>query len=433
MTDPQLRRRLTWIHGTGMAIGSVLGSGVLILPAVTAQAAGPASILSWLIMSALAFPMAITLGNLGARHPHAGGIVEYARLAFGEAMGRVTAWLFLGTIPIGVPIIALIGARYVVGTLGMPSGMVPILAGAMLLVSWVMHRQGLAMASWLQVLILVLIAALIVAAIFAAGSHVRLANFYPVVPHGWLPAAKSAIEIFWCFLGWEMVGHLAEEFRHPERDLRRTFVMAPTLVGVLYMALSVVTVGTHSYGAATHGAPLSQLVGLGLGHAGSMITGALALLITMVAIHGNVAGFSRMVYSQARAGVFPRWLGRVHPRRGTPTAALTALMVDFAVVPAVYSLTRVDLGTLITWPSTVFLVVYIIAMASAYKLVAGTRLGRVLPLLPIIVCGALLPFAGWAVIYPVCLGGVGWMMARVQKSSAVSVSESHNSHSSLNR
>ena len=416
MADPQLRRSLTWVHGTGMAIGSVLGSGVLILPAITAQAAGPASILSWLLMSALAFPVAVTLGNLGARHPHAGGIVEYARLAFGETAGRITAWLFLGTIPIGVPIIAVIGARYVTGTFGLPSGVAPVLAAVILLASLAMHRQGLAMASWLQVLILVLIAVLMVAAIVAAGSHVHMASFHPVAPHGWFPAVKSAIEIFWCFIGWEMVGHLAEEFRNPARDLRRTFVMAPTLVGALYVALSVVTVGTHSYGAATHGAPLSQLVGLGLGHAGSIITGVIALLITVVAIHGNVAGFSRMMYSQARAGVFPSWIGRVHPDRGTPTGALAALAVDFMLVLVVYSLTRVDLGTLITWPSAIFLVLYIIAMASARKLVPGTPLGRLIPLLPIVVCAALLPFAGWALLYPICLGGTGWILARWQKA-----------------
>ncbi len=413
MAEPQLKRTLTWVEGTAMAIGAVLGSGVLILPAITAQQAGPASIFSWLLMSLLAFPLATTLGRLGVKYPHAGGIVEYARLAFGQTAGHITAWLFLGTIPIGVPIIALVGANYVAGTFGLPQWNIPFLAATMLFASLALHRRGLEVASWIQVFILLMIAILMVSAIVAAGPHIRIRNFYPVLLHGWLAVGTSAVEIFWCFVGWEMVAHLAEEFRDPARDLRRTFLLAPTLVGILYVALSIVTVGTHAYGSVEGGAPLSQLVGIGLGQAGSMITGGVALLITMVAIHGNIAGFSRMVYSQARAGVFPSFLGRLHKRYNTPTGPLVALGADFAVVLTIYTVLHVDLGTLITWPSTLFLVLYGIAMLSALKLSKGQGwLQRIIPFIPLLVSAGLYPLSGWAMLYPLLLAGVGWLVSR---------------------
>lgn len=415
MSEPQLRQTLTWVQGTAMAIGAVLGSGILILPAVTAEQAGPASIFAWMGMSLLAFPLAITLGRLGAKYPHAGGIVEYARLAFGSTAGRITAWLFLGTIPIGVPIIALVGANYIAGTFGLPHWEIPVMAAAMLFASLFLHRLGMEMAAWVQVLILLLIAALMVVAVVTAGPHMRPDHFRPLAPHGWLPVGTSAVEIFWCFVGWEMVGHLAEEFRKPERDLRLIFTLAPALVGILYVALSVVTVGTHAYGVTQGVAPLSQLVGIGLGKTGSMITGGVALLITMVAIHGNVAGFSRMVYSQARAGVFPRLLGRLHERYQTPVGALTALGVDFALVLTVYTMFHVDLGALIKWPSVVFLVLYGIAMVSALKLLKGEGwMRRTTAFVPLVVCVGLYPLSGWAMVYPVVLGGIGWIISRTR-------------------
>lgn len=414
MAEPQLRRTLTWVQGTAIAIGAVLGSGVLILPAITAEQAGPASVLSWLLMSLLSFPLAITLGRLGAKYPHAGGIVEYARLAFGETAGRITAWLFLGTIPIGVPIIALVGANYVAGTFALPSWTIPVMAAVMLLVSLTLHWHGVEMAAWVQVLILVLIAVLMVAALAAAGPHVRQAHFQPLIPYGWLPLGTSAVEIFWCFVGWEMVGHLAEEFRDPARDMRRIFILAPTIVGVLYVALSIVTVGTHAYGGTDTVAPLSQLVGIGLGQTGSTVTGVVALLITLVAIHGNVAGFSRMVYSQARSGVFPAFLGRLHQRHRTPIGALTALSVDFAVVLTIYTVFNINLGALIKWPSVMFLVLYVIAMASALKLLKGEGwVKRAFAFVPLVVCVSLYPFSGWAMVYPVVLGVTGWLISRI--------------------
>ncbi len=412
MTQPTLERTLTWVHGSALAIGAVLGSGILILPAITAEQAGPASIFAWLLMSVLAFPLAMTLGRLGARHPHAGGIVEYARLAFGATVGRMTAWLFLGTIPIGVPIIALVGADYAASTLGLPAWSVPIMAVVMLLASLALHWRGVNLASGVQILVLLVIAALMVTAIGAAASHIQMSAYHPLAPHGWLSAAKSAVEIFWCFVGWEMVGHLAEEFRDPARDLRRTFVAAPLVVGVLYVALSLVTVGTHAYGSTTD-APLSQLVGTGLGQVGADVAGIAALLVTMVAIHGNVAGFSRMVYSQARAGVFPAALGRLHAQYRTPASALLALGVDFLLVLTMDTTFHVNLGALVKWPSVVFLVIYAVAMASAVKLLkSASRIARASAVMSFMVCLGLYPLSGWATVYPAALGLLGWLISR---------------------
>lgn len=121
-----------------------------------------------------------------------------------------------------------------------------------------------------------------------------------------------------------------------------------------WVPLSIVTVGTHTYGVAGGMVPLSQLVAIGFGRAGSMITGVVALLITMVSIHGDVAGFSRMIYSQARAGVFPKFLSQLHEHHQTPIGALTALGIDFAILLGIYTVFHANLGTLVKWPSVVF-------------------------------------------------------------------------------
>ncbi|WP_051343794.1 APC family permease [Alicyclobacillus herbarius] len=375
MSDLQLHRRLTWVEGSALAIGAVLGSGVLILPAMTAQQAGPASILAWIFVSLLSFPVAWVIGTLGASYPHAGGIVEYARVAFGSTAGRITAWLCLGTIPIGVPIIALVGADYVAAVCQFPHWTALGLAALMLGGSLYLHRRGIGLAAWTQVLFLAMIVLLMFTAIVAAAPHMKWANFHPLVPYGFRPIFSSAVEIFWCYVGWEMIVHLAEEFQNPERDLRRTFLTAPLLVAGLYIALSVVTVGTHAYGSKEVAAPLSQLVTVGLGRFGSIVTGVAALFITIVAIHGNVGGFSRMVYSQARDGVFPDIFARLHSRFHTPTIVLYALGIDFVVVLTLYMVCHVSVGALVPWPSVLFLVLYMIAMASALKLVGRSKPG----------------------------------------------------------
>ncbi|MBZ4654202.1 MAG: hypothetical protein JG781_1541 [Peptococcaceae bacterium] len=95
MQNNRLQKSLSWPQGTAMTVGAVLGSGVLVLPAATAQMAGPASLLAWLLMGVLTLPLALTLGYLAIHHPDAGGVAAYARKAFGPLGGAITGWVSL--------------------------------------------------------------------------------------------------------------------------------------------------------------------------------------------------------------------------------------------------------------------------------------------------------------------------------------------------
>lgn len=88
---PELQRSITWIQGTALTIGAVLGCGILILPSVTADAAGPASLFVWVFMSFLSFLLVGTLARLVKIAPSAGGITAYVQLAFQKKAGAVWA------------------------------------------------------------------------------------------------------------------------------------------------------------------------------------------------------------------------------------------------------------------------------------------------------------------------------------------------------
>ena len=65
-----------------------LGTGVIALPALAAEIAGPASLLAWVALIVLSAPLAVTFAALGARYPDAGGVSTYVRTAFGASAGR---------------------------------------------------------------------------------------------------------------------------------------------------------------------------------------------------------------------------------------------------------------------------------------------------------------------------------------------------------
>ncbi|BCJ88521.1 hypothetical protein [Effusibacillus dendaii] len=125
----------------------------------------------------------------------------------------------------------------------------------------------------------------------------------------------------------------------------------------------------------------------------------------------NIAGFSRMVYAQAKVGDFPRIFADLHPVYKTPLAALSGLAVVFTVILTIYGLFHPNLGAMIQWPSIIFWVLYTVAMASALKLLPTRDYGWWMALVSLVVCVVLYPFSGRACLYPPALLAVGWLMA----------------------
>jgi len=86
--EPRLRRTIGLGSAVALYSGAVLGTGVLVLPAVAAETAGPASVIAWAGLSLLSLPLALTFAALGRRQPVAGGFTAYIVRAFGRRWGE---------------------------------------------------------------------------------------------------------------------------------------------------------------------------------------------------------------------------------------------------------------------------------------------------------------------------------------------------------
>lgn len=414
----QLKRTLGWQHAAAITVGSVLGSGVLILPALTAQVAGPLAIVAWALLSALSFPIALTFSRLATRIPHAGGILAYVTHAFGPVLSQAMGWMFMVMYPIGVPIVAIIGANYVGSVMGLSLWPRIALAALILLTSVMLNIRGVQLAGAVQLVLAALIAVVLVVAITAAAPHMRPAAFTPFAPHGWQVLGTSAVLIFWCFVGWEAATNLSEEYRRPERDLSLGLTVAVCIVTVLYLALAVVTVGTDAYTGHLGLAPLSDLVARGFGPTLSSLTAILALLITFGTVHTNTASFSRMIYAQAREGHFPRALARLHRNYHTPVAALVVMGMLSIVSLALAGLMHLQLQPFVTVVSVADLAVYIIALAAAVRILRD-RSSRWMALVSLVLCVLVYTASGWMMLVPAGILTFGYWLARQMRRGVV--------------
>jgi amino acid efflux transporter len=363
-----LRGRLTLAQGTALSVGAVLGTGVITLPALAADLAGPASLVAWAALVVLSIPLASTFAALGSRYPDSGGVSTYVRQAFGDRAGGAVGWCFLFAVPVGAPPASMMAGGYVADVVGGGRATTVGVALALILGTTAMNVAGLRLSGRVQLGLATVLALLMTATMALALPQGSTASLTPFAPHGWGAVGSAAAVLVWGFAGWEAVASLAGEYRDPRRDVPRATAAAVALVGVLYLGLAATTILVLGPGAGRSQAPLSDLLAIALGDQARVVTAVVAVLLTLGAMNAYFAGGSRLAAALAREGSLPEWLAPgagtgEAPRRGV--VAIAAASMLSLLVTAVLGL---GLSPLMLLATGCFTLVYVLGTASALRL-----------------------------------------------------------------
>jgi len=384
-------------------ISSVLGSGILLLPGLTADLAGPASLLAWGIMSLLAVPMALTMGLLSVRLPHSGGVSHFVSQAFNSRIGSLFGYYFLVSAIMAVPVIAITGAGYACSAFGLGESVRLPVTVIILVLGLCSNYLGMRLTGQIQLAVVVATIVILAGAVTGSLHTINPANFSPFLPNGWMSVGHAATLIFWCFLGWEAISHVTEEFENPQRDVLKGTIIASVIISILYITTVCAVVGTHSYGPGISEVSLINLISIAGGQNGTIIAGIITLFITIAPATAYIGAASRLVYTLSRSGSAPQVLSRLSPRYQTPSGGLALLAVCFLLILLVYSTKLISLAVLIQVPNATFIMTYLGGCAAGLVLLKGDRLGMTVSALSLLLTGGILCFVGWAVIWPVII------------------------------
>ena len=389
-----LRKAISLPQAVALYVSSVLGSGVLVLPGLAAQIAGPSSLIAWVLLSVASYPFAYTFASLSSRRPESGGIYGFAKESFGQHVATVTGWLFIVWYITGGPAVTLIAASYLAYAFPMSRVAVFFTAAAVIIIAFVANLRGIIFSNRIQLAVVVTIVLLLLSAVLLSAGSVRTKNLEPFFPHGLLPVGTAAALIFWSYLGYENVSNVAEEFRNPQRDFRRSIVLSVLLISGLYLAIAFVTVGTLAYKAGGSVAPFAAIFSRVLGRFGSIGTAILAVVIIFGTVNAYTSGMSRVILAVARDGGLPKSLDYIHRRSGAPTRSLMLLTGLSVTMLLFYFFFDVNLETALLIPSGAAVLVYVIGSAAGIRLLRERRGGRVLPWISLAMSVAVLPFVG---------------------------------------
>jgi amino acid efflux transporter len=405
-----LRKSIRLREGVFMYVGSVLGSGILVTPAIAASLAGPASLVAWILLSLLSYPIGYTFGALAANYPEAGGLSSFVKRAYGWTAGTIAGWLFVFSFFVGCPIVAIIASSYIITALNLSPSLLYPIAFLFMFLTILVNILGIRIGSRTESIVLGTVVILVSAAVGLTLPQVQATNLTPFAPKGWLAVGVVAVIVFWSFQGYENVPHMAEEFKNPERDFQLSIAISVILTGMLYVLTSFVTIGTGIYVNQSLYAPIALMFSRSLGLSAVAITLFLALTTCFGTMNAYSIGVSRLVYALARDRSMPSSLSKLN-KHAAPARALLTLFAGSAISLLLIALLGPQLEQLFLLSGAGFTALYIMGSGSAVKLLKLRGLKRVFPYMALITSIVVFFFVSEYVLFPITIAGFSLLWA----------------------
>ncbi len=397
-TEQSLKRVLGAGDLIMLAIGAVIGAGIFgaigtaaagqVGPdgAVIRHAAGPALILSFVLLGGACALAGLCYAELASMIPQAGSAYAYSYATLGEFVAWVIGWDLILEYAVGNVAVAISWGDYfntllrgfavelpVYLTTGYRTALLssnpaingliesaPRLAGIpilvnipafaiVMLITWLLLRgaRESSQANKLMVIIKLVALALFIGAGLTA---INPANYTPFAPNGFTGIHQGAAIVFFAYIGFDAISTAAEETRNPQRNLPIGILGGLAICTVIYVVVGIVLTGMVPYSELAVADPLARALELtGFTRVGWIVAlGAIVSMSTVLLVFQY--GQPRIFFAMARDGLLPQWAARVDPKTRIPyvttlvTGVIVAVASLFGDAAETYDLTNI--GTL---------------------------------------------------------------------------------------
>jgi APA family basic amino acid/polyamine antiporter len=381
-----------------LAIGAVIGAGIfsslgtaaagetLADGTIVRYGAGPALVLSFVLLGAVCGLAALCYAELASMIPQAGSAYAYSYATLGEIVAWIVGWALILEYAVGNVAVAIGWGGYFTSLLSgfgidLPAYLThgywnvkassdpavqallqsaPRIAGIPVLVNLpafgivaaitVLLLQGVKESTRANNIMVVVKLLVLTLFVVVGAMHIDPANYHPFAPNGFKGIHQGAAIVFFAYIGFDAISTAAEETKNPQRNLPLGILGGLAVCTLIYVVVGFVATGLVPYQQLKSADPLAKALSVaGLGTA-SWIVAAGAVVSMSAVLLVFQYGQPRIFYAMARDGLLPQFAAKLHPRTRTPhittiitgvAVALGALLADDA---ATYDLTNI--GTL---------------------------------------------------------------------------------------
>lgn len=332
----KLARILNYRDLTLLIIGSVIGSGIFLVPGVVLTQVGgkvgPA-MLVWFVGGILSLLGALTYGELSAVNPKAGGLYIHLRECFGPLPAFLFGWtLFFAMNGGTLATLAVAFSTMLSKMIPMSSAMNKVVAVAMILVLTAVNVKGTRSSANLQnwttgikvgAIALMSIVLLVFGREFSgAGDAIWPSAFNGSLLSGF---GLAMIGVLWAYEGWQYPTFNAGEVVNPQRNFPRAFFVGTAVLIAVYLIANLAYVAALGpAGVAASGNVAAESLSVVISPTAATLIAIAILISVFSAANSNLLSCPRVYYAMANDGLFFHKLAEVHPRFGTPAFAIIA-------------------------------------------------------------------------------------------------------------
>lgn len=352
----ELKRDLGLWSAAAIVVGTVIGSGIFIVPkSMVLNVGTPGMVLFvFLFGGLLSLAGALTYAELAAMLPEAGGEYVYLREAYGPMWAFIYGWTQL-LIAKSASIATLATGFYlylanffpllekVITSVTLPYvGLVEIRNGqifAMVLIAslGLLNYFGVRIGGNVQVAVTIVkvaaIAAIILLGLFAGVGETG--NFTTSVKSvggasGFFAALVAAL---WAYDGWNNVSMVASEVKDPQRNLPLALIVGTLAVMAIYMLANVAYFYVlPAEAVANSNRVAGEMMRRIFGAPGAAAVSVAAMISIFAALNGSILTGARVPFAVARDGLMWPSLGKIHPRYFTPANSIVVLSLWSMVI-----------------------------------------------------------------------------------------------------
>jgi len=315
----ELRRELGFKTMVFLTINALIGTDIFFLSSVGANYAGPASLVSWVLVGFLSILISFIFAELVGMYPKAGGVYEFAKGTFKEFPSFLTGWItwlvanITISLYVGGAITHILPAETILNKI--------VISFAIILALNAISYRGIN-TSKIILLIFSLIAVILPISITILGlPHIQFSNFFPFFV---LPIQNIFIFMFLvseAFTGWESVTSLSEETKEPEKIVPKSLVAASTIIFVICVSFIFVFLGVMNWKVFVDPeASVSLFFDRIFGS--SVIFNYLIFAASLGAAASWIVSTPRLVLGMARNNMFLKNCEKIHWKYKTPYIAI---------------------------------------------------------------------------------------------------------------
>ncbi|MGB2807936.1 MAG: amino acid permease [Sedimentisphaerales bacterium] len=367
----ELKKQLGALDVFSVASGAMISSGLFVLPAIAFMKAGPAMILSYLFASLLIIPSVLSQAELATAMPRAGGTYFYVERSLGTIwglFGGVANWFSLAlksafaVVGMAVLIEVVLQAAFPVQ---LSHWHLKAIAAGCCLFFMTLNIVSVKHTSRFQIVLVAILLAILAFFVLFGSKSVEAVRFKGFLEQGWMNILATAGLVFVSFGGLTKVASIAEEVKHPGKNLPMGMILAWLVVTAFYIGVIIVTVGVmdgtkfKEMYEQERLMPISLAASEFMGSFGFALLSLAAIAAFITTANGGILAASRSPLAMSRDQLLPPALARVNERFKTPHLSI-ALTGGFMIAAIVF----LDIESLVKTASTLMIILFILVNTS---------------------------------------------------------------------